>query len=443
MSCDSRLNAGNANLIQLEKGIDFPGNLQTIADADFYRFAIAFNQTITFNLTISPNTTAPINVVFTIYYKDATTGNYINLGSLESDTTRNVFNYNATDQTYYICITTTFDIDYTLSVDFIQYNAVINLECDARHGSVAPFEFKQPLRACDSPVAFEMVGGVLPIGLSFGTDGQITGTPVELDCQTGEDIPPSYMLFDRETNDSIPVEFIIDVRVYLLQAPETEAFRSFKVCVYNNWTVDEDFVNSIRDVWEDPHVVEVGNESWQPVIDNGIIPDHLPAVNQQCPVKDSTPVKEFTELEIIKLREQVIILPDTNLKGIDGSLCDDCDDVSTSNVNEFEAISDVCEPCPIVPVFTELLPIPPTECTTKTVTVSETLPIELSVPKYAELVNDIPTNRILYIQQDMETNKFCGIRPTHKFNKVPSKRVILDSGESIYPLPDLCKYDKQ
>lgn len=398
----------------------YGGSLPSPFIAKYYKFDLAFNQTVFFTLDIVPHTTAPINVVFTLYRKE-TNGDYTNLGASLSNLGHNNFSYSAQQDSYYICITTDFSVDYTLVGSFTVFNSIVNMQAEANHGSTGAATIKPKVAFCNSVVIYEIIDGVLPPGLTFGGGGYIYGTPTELDCVSDENTPPSYALSQADDDGatrSLTVDFPFTVRAKLQEEHSTFADRSFKICVHNNWSDDEAYFLGQRDNWIHDIKVEEGNEAWAliPDIEH---PTPMLKLESDCPDMEPlpTPPVLLTEMEINELCPNVLILPefqnDPLVPIIPPEACEPCKEPDDETAFEFQEIESIC---PIKTGSKESLiifqEIPMTMCEEdKDKDEIETVELQTNEINQIKIVDDMPQLCYLVILDDMKNKKNCNGRP--------------------------------
>lgn len=372
INCVTFFNNPSTTIRQLQSEVEYSGTIANAFTGAFFKFELIEFETIFFDMFIQPNTVNGINVAFTLYRKDGLT--FTNLGTSISDEFNNSFEYSASPGEYYICITTDFSVNYTLSAEFTDFPFVSIADAGAYGGAyMPPFEFAQPTAFCESAVYYEIIEGELPKGIELQSDGVISGVPIEQDCEDlAADQPPSFTWFedDVETNTrtATGLKYRIVIRAALVDAPETYADREFFVCVHNNWDYDRDaFIDSIPN-FETPVFEVKGEESWNDAPVEPVLPDEqlTPIQNDDlCTPCDTEVPTQLTIEEIVELTKQVYIAPEYSdlVKINDEGLCEVCPVEDTVDPLALEAIDvSFCEPCPDPTVLTSLHDIPVSMC---------------------------------------------------------------------------------
>lgn len=412
INCIDKFDDENTVIRYLQSGQPYDGNVSGRFGGAFFKFDLIENETIYFTLRLQPKTTQQIDVSFTLYRKEGES--YTNLGTSTSDEFYNSFSYAATPAEYYICITSDWEIDYTLEADFTDYPFVLIADCDAYGGEyMPPTEFARVESVCDSPVFYQIIEGTLPKGLEFSADGMIFGMPEEQDCEpASEGMPPSFTWWDEEeesaTRTSYGVEHRIVVRAALLYSPETYEDREFKICIHNNWDFDRDHFMDQKANWEREVLV---NPEDAPKADlNPPTPEPPLELVSQCPPDVTMPAKkpkQATLKELKELAKMVHIKEEYSglVKINDDDLCEVCEDDEEENdsVVDIEKYKiELCEPCPEPVEVKGLRSIPETLCPVK----SEHIKIDTK-PK---LVRGIPELCYPELLKSMMADKVCGSR---------------------------------
>ena len=371
IDCVAFFNNPSTTITTLQSESVYSGTIVNAFTGAFFKFEMIEFETVFFDLFIQPNTTNGINVAFTLYRKVGT--NYVNLGTSISDEFNNNFEYSAAPGEYYICITTDFSVNYTLSAEFTDFPYVSIADADAYGGAyMPPFEFAQPTAFCDSPVFYEIIEGELPKGLILQSDGVISGIPGEQDCEDeNTDREPSFTWWEEGesgTRKATGSNHRVVIRAALVDAPETFADREFFICVHNNWDYDRDaFIESIPN-FETPVFEVEGEESWNEVAAEPPLPEQpltdikTDTLCDPCPTE--TP-KPLTLEEIKELTKQVYIAPE--YQGLvtinDEGLCEVCPVDEEPDPLALETIDvDLCDIFPEPVEFTTLQEIPASMC---------------------------------------------------------------------------------
>jgi len=411
INCEDKFKDDTTLVRVLQANQPYTGNVSGRFSGAFFKFEMTENETIYFTMRLQPKTSQGINVAFTLYRKSGTV--YTNLGTSTSDEFYNSFSYAATPAEYYICITSDWDIDYTLEADFTDYPFVLIADCDAYGGEyMPPTEFARKESLCDSPVFYQIIEGSLPSGLEFSSDGLIHGIPLEQDCEPAADgMPPSFTWWDEDdetkTRASYGVEHRIVVRAALVDSPDTYDDREFFVCVHNNWDFDRDHFMGQKANWERP--VYIAPED-APMIDvNPPEPTQPFELVSACPpVYKPVPVQatlsELKELaKMVEISNEYAGLVKINSDG----LCEVCepdevdDKVQLVDIQSYTI--ELCTPCPEPVVVTGLKPIPQTLCPVK----AEHIPIPVTKP---ELILGIPELCYPELLNSMMSDKVCSVR---------------------------------
>ena len=389
---------------------DFPltGTISNQFEGAFFKFKMIEFETVFFTLLIQPNTTAAINVTFTLFRKDGTV--YTNLGTSLSDEFFNQFEYSATPGEYYICMGSTASVDYTITAEFTQFPFVAINDGDAYHGAyMPPFDFAQPESFCASEVFYEIIEGELPQGLTLQSDGIIFGVPIEQDCEVkSTDSPPSFTWWedDSETGSrkATSLNYRIVIRAALVDSPETYDDREFFICVHNNWDNDRAaFIDSIPN-FETPVFEIRGAEPWNTPTPEPELPESETRLSEietsLCPCEPEE-VKPLTLEEIQELSKQVYIAPEfQGLVSIDESgMCVVCD-VEEEPTFQLQSIEvELCQPCAEPIVIEGLSPIPETMCPICVETIEIEVQEDPFVPGiplicYPELLNRMMNSKV-------------------------------------------------
>lgn len=413
INCVAFFNNPSTSITQLQSDIDYSGTIANAFTGAFFKFETIEFETVFFDLFIQPNTASGINVAFTLYRKVG--ASYVNLGTSISDEFNNSFEYSAAPGEYYICITTDFSVNYTLSAEFTDFAFVSIADADAYGGAyMPPFEFAQPTAFCDSPVFYEIIDGELPKGLSLQSDGVISGIPEEQDCEDeNDDRDPSFIWWEEGesgTRKATGSNHRVVIRAALVDAPETYADREFFICVHNNWDYDRDaFIESIPN-FETPVFEVKGKESWNEEVAKPPLPDQPLTDIETDTLCDPCPVETPSSLtleEIKELTKQVYIAPE--YQGLvtinDQGLCEVCPVVEEPDPLALEAIDvDLCDIYTEPVEFTTLQEIPASMCPSYVESSELDTPDEIYVPGIPELCYS-------ELLRSMMTSKVCSGRP--------------------------------
>ena len=404
IDCVDSLSDENTNIRLLQANTEYVGSILNQFQGAFFKFEMIENESIYFTLRITPHTSQPINVQFTLYRKEGL--NFINLGTSYNDDFYNAFDYAATPAEYYICITTDWAINYALEADFTDYPFVLIADCDAYGGEYIPAVGFAPNESiCDSTVFYQIIEGELPKGLSFSPDGVIYGIPEEQDCEplSDGDTPPSFVWWEENESDrtSTGLDHRIIVRAQLLEAEDTYHDREFFICVRNNWDQDRDHYMGLKDEWESEKFELITTEDDIPEKPTGLQP--LGQVEPPCEVWEELEMPSIPELQ--ELLKQVVIQEEfSGLVEITDGFCEPCPVPEEVTSIELEVISldGYCEPCPEPIVVRGLQPIIASLC-----------PVEVEQVIVDEVQYKIGVPELCFpaIINDMHNTKVCAGRP--------------------------------
>lgn len=252
--CLVQFQNGLANPIRVNPGVTYTGQLTNQFDIDYFDYEMAEQETVTFTIAITPETTNSINVELRLYGRDEF-GNIQELGQAFLTEFNNTFTYDGVPGQYWFCLGTDFTISYSMTIDYTNYPYTLFPSFDAYAGSYMPVtDFAPGIRFCSEPVAFKIVDGVLPPGLTLSDSGQIYGVIEELDCYPPfKDDPPSWIKYMETEDGNIPItmDFPITVRAFFVNDPTGfYTDRQFTICVSNDWTPQRDAFNSTKDNME-------------------------------------------------------------------------------------------------------------------------------------------------------------------------------------------------
>jgi hypothetical protein len=160
----------------------------------------------------------------------------------------NIFNHDGTVGDYFFCLESEYPTgiittDYTLEVEFTDYDGVIFTNMMAYSGEYSEAEFYELSDfGCKSATGFELLYGDLPDGFIFYGDGRYFGVPGEQDCESEEDELPSFTWAEDQDQGrtSTSKEYEVMIRTFLVDYPDIYDDKRFKICVHNNWTKDKD-----------------------------------------------------------------------------------------------------------------------------------------------------------------------------------------------------------
>jgi hypothetical protein len=397
----------NPDLIFLAPNEQYFGTVLTVNDADFYRYEMYENETMTFVVRIFPQDFRPIDAELTLYRLDG--GTLVELGTSFMQQQYNTFTYDGTPGEYRFCIKSSTPIDYELSVSFTDYPFTLFPEVDNYHGSYVPsFDFAKPAYQCDSAVYYELIQGDLPDGLYISSSGFVFGIPDELDCQTLESDFPSFTYYEESPDDgeqarvSSSYDFPVTIRAALVDDPATFADRDFIICVRNNWDFDRDaFIENLPNLEVKRFVdVEVRGDDFVSEVE--VAEDPL---CDPCEEEDNIPAP-LTEIQKAELCAVLQINEEfAGLIEINNNACVPCEEEDVVNPTELFQIeqTDACVVCEEPVEVVGLTALPTSMC--------EPCPIEqekVAIQQVNQLFEDVPDDCLMDLVERMNTQKVCG-----------------------------------
>ncbi len=95
---------------------------------------------------------------------------------------------------------------------------------------------------CTQPLHHEITDGVLPKGLTMTSEGLISGTILNLDCEDTSDSPSFNWFFKNNDGmtQSFGKQFRFKVKISILGYKDSFDEQWFCIMVYNNWSLDRD-----------------------------------------------------------------------------------------------------------------------------------------------------------------------------------------------------------
>ena len=433
--------ADNEDIIFLAPNELYVGDILTVNDADYYRYEMYENETMTFVIRIFPQDFRPIDAELTLYRYDG--GTLVELGTSFMQQPYNLFTYDGTPGEYRFCIKSSTPIDYELTVEFTDYPFTLFPEVDNYHGSYMPaFEFDRPSYQCDSTVYYELVEGELPDGLYISSSGFIYGIPTELDCQTLEDDLPSFTFFESSPDDgeqariSSSYDFPVVIRAALVDDPGTYADRDFIICVRNNWDMDRDaFIENLPNLEVNRFTdVEVRGPDYREQVPEPTAVEKLQEeICEPCPEDEEQ--FELSEIDKAKLCEVLLINPEfAGLIEINNGVCVPCEEEEVVDPTELFEIeqTDACVICeePVEVVGLTTLPL----------SMCEPCPIEqekVAIPQASQLFEGVPDDCLMDLVDRMSNEKVCDgpIYCPERSPIYPTKKEVKIS------LPDVCEQE--
>ncbi len=424
----------NEDVIFLIPNEDYTGDILSAFDADYYKYEMYENETMTFVIRIFPRDVRPIDAELTLYR--ITGGVLQELGTSSLQQPYNTFTYDGTPGNYRFCLTCTTPIDYELSVAFTDYPFTLFPQVDNYYGSyMPPFNFDKPAYQCDSTVYYELISGVLPDGLYISSSGFIFGIPTELDCQTLDDDLPSFTYFEESPDDgerariSTSYDFPCRIRAALVEDPATFSDRDFIICVRNNWDMDRDaFKKNLPNLEVKRYTnVEVRGDDYRERLPKPEPDDELCA---PC-VDDIIENIELSEIDKAKLCDVIQINPEfAGLIEINNGVCVPCEnDVVVADPTKLFKIeqTDACFVCEEPVEIVGLSDIPETLCPIKQ---------EKSIiPQVSELFEGVPDDCLTDLVYRMSNEKVCD-GPIY----CPERSPIYPTRQDVkISLPDICE----
>jgi hypothetical protein len=399
------LDVDNTPFVYLVPNQTYSGTVLNSNDADYYRYEMFENETMTFEIRVFPRTLQPINMQLKLYKVVGAT--LIELGTSFINQFYNQFDYDGNPGEYRFCLLTDFPVDYDMQVQFTDYPFTLFPQLEMYHGAyMPPFEFAKKASTCDSAVFYQLIGGELPPGLYFSSSGYISGIPGELDCVTPPNYEPSFTFFESspENGDfariSTSYDWEITVRAALVDSPATYADRSFKICIRNNWDYDRDAYMAGLPNFERKKYTEVK------VVGGPLNPEQEvdPLSIDNCPCPEPEPLPELTPLEIEELCAVCQINEEfAGLVQINNGSCVVCEEPEPEGPIQLSEIEQpiVCVPCEEPQVVEGLQPISAVPCPCDV----ETVAIEAEVTR--TLYEGTPDFCLDNFISDMFGNKVC------------------------------------
>jgi len=261
------------NTIALEGNTEYTGNLSGFGDVDTYSFTMTENETITFKINIvndDGSGTLPNATLKLFRLSDGDVG----LGTSFLQRQNNIFTYDGIVGDYYFCLENLYACEYTLLVEFTDYNGIIFDRMYCHSGEYSDGDFPEVvIPPCNQRVAYKIVNGVLPIDIgnfpetfTFESSGIIYGTAGEQDCESESFESPSWNWKKYDQSSGLKPtskKYRIIVRAYFIEYPYVYLDQEVQVCVHNNWDYDEpDILNLQRTEYDVSYIdIEVEDGS--------------------------------------------------------------------------------------------------------------------------------------------------------------------------------------
>lgn len=208
-------------------------------DSHSYSYSMSENETVTFYVNIQQQLTTP-NATLRLYRIEHN-GDITSLGISYLRSYRNVFEYDGTIGNYFFCLESIYSATYDLTVDFTDYNGVLMPIAEGYTGEEGFLDLGSEPAPCQLEIGYRMIDGELPKGLEFYTTGNIWGIAQEQDCESREDEVPSWNWKEITEGFVWPTakEYFINVQAYFIKYSYVKTNKWFKVCVHNNWDLDD------------------------------------------------------------------------------------------------------------------------------------------------------------------------------------------------------------
>ena len=238
----------NETTIPLIADTTYYGEWSGFGDIHTYKYSMSENETITFRINIQQQLTAP-NATLQLYRVEHD-GTITSLGISYLRNYINVFEYDAIVGDYYFCLESIYNATYDLLVEFTDYTGVLLPVAEGYTGEIGESFFEEPEAICQEEIGYRLLSGDLPTGIKFLSSGNIIGTAEEQDCDSRIDEVPSWnwKQIDNQEFNIVPTakEFIINVQAYFVDHPYVKTNKRFKVCVHNNWDLDDQTDNILN-----------------------------------------------------------------------------------------------------------------------------------------------------------------------------------------------------
>lgn len=261
------------NTIPLSGNVLYEGHLNGFGDVVTYSFTMIENETITFHINISNDNAGTLPNGTLVLFR-LVAGEPVNLGTSYLQNQVNVFTYDGVVGDYYFCLENLYSADYSVLVEFTDYDGVVFDRMYAHSGEYMSGEWPiVEIPPCNQEVSYEIREGRLPLDISnepedftFESSGLIYGVPGEQDCESTDLETPSWnwKRYDKDTGlHPIGKDYDIIIRAYFTYYPYVYVEKAFKICVFNNWDYDKpDLINLQRTEYDVSYVeVELPDQS--------------------------------------------------------------------------------------------------------------------------------------------------------------------------------------
>lgn len=205
-------------------------------------------QTVTFSLSgaSSAGAGSPVNLLLTIY--TYANGVATSVGSVNLTNANSSFQKDFANGYYIFCIASQNAAGYsgTLIGTFVGFPTRASMTTIGSIGDSMKFDLYQPPPTpvvCNQPIWYEVVDGKLPPGIELLLNGILEGVFPNLDCIDDEDpYSPAVNWFYNAGGSIDPVgrQYRFQVRCWLENYPDVEAFQWFCIRIYNDWSLDRD-----------------------------------------------------------------------------------------------------------------------------------------------------------------------------------------------------------
>ena len=233
----------NETTIDLTADTIFPGTFLGYGDIHTYKFTMSENETISFNVDIQQSNGSNPNATLKLYRVEHN-DDITDLGISYLYNFYNSFEYDGIVGNYFLCLENLYESTYELSASFTDYEGILMPIAIAYTGEGGDSIDELPLEPiCHEEIGYEMIDGELPTGLTFYSNGNIWGIAEEQDCDSRSDEAPSWNWkeYQHESEGCWPTfkEYYFRVSAYFMDHPYIKTDREFKICVHNNWDLDD------------------------------------------------------------------------------------------------------------------------------------------------------------------------------------------------------------
>ena len=356
----------------------------------FYNFELFNADIILFNMN-GINGGGTIDLEFGLYQKIGGTFTQVALSTINTPTVQLQYSGQIAEFVIHI-VTNSPSTSYNLSYDLAGGLSTPLASTEIESGSEISITLTRDQSfGCEQPVGYKIIDGVLPDGLTMETNGFITGTPTELDCQADMNGEASFSFFKQQDDGSwiaTTRDYPITVRASLIKPngdldDDATDDRSFLICVQNNWDSDKaawriqqpDFEKEVFTL-EQPYL------AFPPVADSVPEPDIKVDTLPQT-MCDLTTLPPET-LELFDIVDNNLIPKGLEVPGYD---------LSAKLLSQ-------CMPCPEPDTEIKLQTIPSSMCSIKNATVEDVACVKV-------LYKDVTLNSGQGLYNDMLNKNIC------------------------------------